>query len=49
MKLTEFELELAIIELLGEEGYPHVPAHKLLSTNNFSPFGRDKSEGASLG
>jgi type I restriction enzyme R subunit len=33
MKFTEAQLEAAIIELLGEEGYPHVPAYKLPSTS----------------
>jgi len=33
MKFTEAQLEAAIIELLGEEGYPHVPAHQLPSTS----------------
>lgn len=33
MKFTEAQLEAAIITLLGEEGYPHVPAYKLPSTS----------------
>jgi hypothetical protein len=31
MKFTEASLEAAIIELLGEEGYPHVLGEKIES------------------
>ena len=32
-KLTEAQLEAAIIELLGEQGFPYVPGNELTRSN----------------
>jgi type I restriction enzyme R subunit len=37
MKLTEAQLEAAIIELLGGQGYPHLTGNKIVRAFEPSP------------